>query len=350
MIYSIIRRSFAATVFGALSLISAPAFAEDALSVMSFGGAYQEAQRKAVFETYTATTGIKVAEQEYGGEIAKIAAMVESGNTTIDVIDVDAPTLLQGCDQGIFEKIDWLKIGPKEDWIAGTTSDCGVGTIVYSTSLAYNAATLKDGPTSLADLFDTTKFPGKRGLWKNPATNLEFALMADGVAADKVYETLSTPEGLDRAFAKLDTIKANIVWWEAGAQAPQLLASGEVSMTTAWNGRIHNANKEGQNFKIMWANQILDTNFWAIPKGAKNIDASIAFIKYAVEPKVLAATTKYIPYGPVRTTAAEFVAPEDAANLPTSPANMTVALTLDNAFWADNGDEIRKRFTTWLAQ
>ena len=42
--------------------------------------------------------------------------------------------------------------------------------------------------------------------------------------------------------------------------------------------------------------------------------------------------------------------PEDAANLPTSPANMTVALTLDNAFWADNGDEIRKRFTTWLAQ
>jgi len=332
------------------ALSATQALAEGSISVMSFGGAYQEAQRKAVFETYTATTGIKVDEQEYGGEIAKIAAMIESGNTTVDVVDVDAPTLLQGCDEGIFEKIDWTQIGDRADWLQGTSSDCGVGTIVYSTALAYNAATLKDGPKVIADLFDTAKFPGKRGLWKNPATNLEFALLADGVPADKVYETLSTPEGVDRAFAKLDTIKKDIVWWEKGAQAPQLLASGEVVMTTAWNGRIYNANKEGQNFKIVWDNQILDSNYWVIPKGAKNPEASLAFIKYAVEPKVLAGTTKYIPYGPVRKSAAEFVTPEDAANLPTSPANMTVALTLDNAFWADNGDEIRKRFTTWLAQ
>lgn len=344
------RRTLTVSLVGTLSLTALPAFAQESISVMSFGGAYQEAQRKAVFETYTATTGIKVDEQEYGGEIAKIAAMIESGNTTIDVVDVDAPTLLQGCDEGIFETIDWSQIGDKADWLSGTTSDCGVGTIVYSTSLAYNAATLESGPTALADLFDTAKFPGKRGLWKNPATNLEFALLADGVPVDQVYEVLGTPEGLDRAFAKLDTIKDSIVWWEAGAQAPQLLASGEVVMTTAWNGRIHNANKEGQDFRIVWDNQILDSNYWAIPKGAKNIEASMAFIKYAVEPEVLAATTKYIPYGPVRASAAPFVTPEDAANLPTSPENLTVALTLDNAFWADNGDEIRKRFTTWLAQ
>ena len=348
MTSAITRRAL--TVLGLMAMTTAPALAEGSISVMSFGGAYQEAQRKAVFETYTTTTGIKVDEQEYGGEIAKIAAMIESGNTTIDVVDVDAPTLLQGCDEGIFEKIDWDQIGPKDDWLDGTTSECGVGTIVYSTSLAYNAAALSDGPTVIADLFDTAKFPGKRGLWKNPATNLEFALLADGVPADQVYEVLSTPEGLDRAFAKLDTIKGDIVWWEAGAQAPQLLASGEVVMTTAWNGRIYNANKEGQDFKIVWDNQILDSNYWAIPKGAKDIAASMAFIKYAVEPEVLAGTTKYIPYGPVRASAADFVTAEDAANLPTSPDNLTVALTLDNAFWADNGDEIRKRFTTWLAQ
>ena len=350
MTFTLTRHALTLSVLGALSLTAAPAVAQDSISVMSFGGAYQEAQRKAVFETYTATTGIKIDEQEYGGEIAKIAAMIESGNTTIDVVDVDAPTLLQGCDEGIFETIDWSQIGDKADWLSGTTSDCGVGTIVYSTSLAYNAATLESGPTALADLFDTAKFPGKRGLWKNPATNLEFALLADGVPVDQVYEVLGTPEGLDRAFAKLDTIKDSIVWWEAGAQAPQLLASGEVVMTTAWNGRIHNANKEGQDFRIVWDNQILDSNYWAIPKGAKNIEASMAFIKYAVEPEVLAATTKFIPYGPVRASAAPFVTPEDAANLPTSPENLTVALTLDNAFWADNGDEIRKRFTTWLAQ
>jgi putative spermidine/putrescine transport system substrate-binding protein len=331
-------------------LCSQPAFAQDTISVMSFGGAYQTALRKAVFEPYAASSGIKVDEQEYGGEIAKIKAMIDSGNTTLDAVDVDSPTLLQGCDEGIYEKIDWPAIGPKEDWIKGTTSECGVGTIVYATILAYDGAKLPNGPTTIKDLFDTKKFPGKRGLWKNPATNLEFALLADGVPADKVYETLSTPAGVDRAFAKLDTIKDSIVWWEAGAQAPQLLASGEVVMSTAWNGRVYNANQEGKDFRIVWDNEILDSNYWVIPKGAKNPAASLAFIKYAVEPKVLAAVTKYIPYGPVRKSAAEFVAPDDAKNLPTSPGNMTASLTLDNAFWADNGDEIRRRFTTWLAQ
>ncbi|AGT10635.1 ABC transporter substrate-binding protein [Paracoccus aminophilus] len=335
---------------GASLLMPAGAIAQDKLSIMSFGGAYQEAERKAVFEPYTAETGIRIIEQEYGGEIAKIKAMIEAGNTTLDVVDVDAPTLRQGCDEGIFEMIDWPKIGPESEWLDGTASECGVGNIVYSTILAYDTEKLTDGPKTIADLFDTQKFPGKRGLWKNPVTNLEFALLAEGVPPGEVYETLMTPEGLDRAFAKLDTIKGDILWWEAGAQAAQLLASNEVVMTTAWNGRIYDANREGRKFAIVWDNQILDSMFWTIPKGAKNIDASMAFIHYAVEPKVLAATTKYIPYGPVRSTAVAFVAPEDAANLPTSPENMKSALMLDNGFWGDHGEEIRRRFVNWLAQ
>lgn len=342
-------RMFLAATTLAYGLALGTTMAAEPLSVMSFGGAYQEAQRKAVFTAYAEETGRPVSEQEYGGEIAKIKAMIDSGNTTIDVVDVDAPTLLQGCDEGIFETIDWEKIGPKSDWLAGTTSDCGVGTIVYATILSYDEDKLAKPPTKLADLFDLVNFPGKRGLWKNPATNLEFALLADGVAPQDVYTVLATPEGLDRAFAKLDTIKKEIVWWEAGAQAPQLLASGEVTMTTAWNGRIFNANKEGRHFGIVWDNQILDSNYWVIPKGAKDMEGSLAFIHFAVEPKVLAGIAKYIPYGPVRTTAAAEVASDDARNLPTSPQNLTTSLTLDNAFWADHGDEIRKRFTTWLS-
>lgn len=334
----------------AISLCPAIAQAEESLSIMSFGGAYQAAERQAVFEPYTAQTGIRIIEQEYGGEIAKIKAMIEAGNTTLDVVDVDAPTLRQGCDEGIYEIIDWAQIGSQDEWIEGTTSECGVGNIVYSTILAFDTEKLADGPKTIADLFDTEKFPGKRGLWKNPVTNLEFALLADGVASADVYSVLATKEGVDRAFAKLDTIKKDILWWEAGAQAAQLLASGEVVMTTAWNGRIHDANKEGRKFAIVWDNQILDSMFWTIPKGAKNIEGSMNFIKFAVQPENLAATTKYIPYGPVRISASGFVAPEDEANLPTSPANMTTSLLLDNGFWGDHGEEIRRRFISWLSQ
>lgn len=343
------KHLFLAATTLAYTLALGTAIAAEPLSVMSFGGAYQEAQRKAIFSAYSDKTGRQISEQEYGGEIAKIKAMIDSGNTTIDVVDVDAPTLLQGCDDGVFEQIDWDKVGPKSEWLAGTTSDCGVGTIVYATILSYDTEKVTNKPTKLADLFDLVSFPGKRGLWKNPATNLEFALLAEGVEPGSVYKTLATPEGLDRAFAKLDTIKDQIVWWEAGAQAPQLLASGEVAMTTAWNGRIFNANKEGRKFGIVWDNQILDSNFWVIPKGAKDLEGSLDFIRFAVEPEVLAGIAKYIPYGPVRTTASAAVAPDDAKNLPTSPENLTTSLTLDNAFWADHGDDIRKRFTTWLS-
>jgi putative spermidine/putrescine transport system substrate-binding protein len=333
-----------------LALVAGPARAAEQLSVMSFGGAYQEAQKKAFFAPYAEKTGVKVVEQEYGGEIAKIRAMLEAGGATVDVVDVDAPTLQQGCDEGIYETIDWAKVGPEAEWIKGTASECGVGTIVYATVLAYDGAKPKAGPSRIADLFDTEKFPGKRGLWKNPVSNLEFALLADGVPAGEVYDVLATEEGLDRAFAKLDTIKQDAVWWETGAQAPQLLASGEVVMTTAWNGRVANANKEGRDFRIVWDGQLLDSNFWVIPKGVEKLDAAYDFIRFAVQPDVLAGLTRYIAYGPVRTTAAAYVAPENAASLPTAPQNMGNALTIDYGFWGDHGDEVRKRFTTWLGQ
>lgn len=344
------RNSFWTLLAGGVGLFAVTAAHAETLSIMSFGGAYQEAQRKAVFEPYTAKTGIKISEQEYGGEIAKIKAMVESGNTTLDVIDVDAPTALQGCDDGIYMTLDWSKIGDRSKWLPGTATDCAVGTIVYATIVAYDADKTKTGPTKMADIFDGTTFPGKRGLWKSPYGNMEFALMADGVPVADVYKVLGTPQGVDRAFKKLDTIKKDIVWWEAGAQAPQLLASGEVVMTTAWNGRIYNANKEGKNFKIVWDHEMFDSDLWVIPKGAKNPQASYEFIKFAVQPEILADMPKYIPYGPVVTTVSALISPEIAANLPTTPKNMTDAFTLDNAFWADHNDDIRKRFTTWLAQ
>ncbi|WP_327651491.1 hypothetical protein [Aurantimonas sp. C2-3-R2] len=68
----LIGRTLASLSTAILLLSGSTALAQESLSVMSFGGAYQEAQRKAVFEIYTADTGIKVDEQEYGGEIAKI--------------------------------------------------------------------------------------------------------------------------------------------------------------------------------------------------------------------------------------------------------------------------------------
>jgi putative spermidine/putrescine transport system substrate-binding protein len=194
-------------------------------------------------------------------------------------------------------------------------------------------------------------FPGKRGLSNKPNSTLEWALIADGVALDQVYATLATPEGLNRAFAKLDTIKAETVFWGAHAQAPQLLADGEVVMTAAANGRIYDAIvKEGKPFEIIWNGQIWNLDVWAISKASKSKAAALDFVQFSTAADKLADQTKWISYGPVRKSAQELVAEAVRVHLPTYGPNFENSLANDFEFWADHQDEINQRWTTWMAQ
>jgi putative spermidine/putrescine transport system substrate-binding protein len=339
---------FAAAV---LAAIGHQAEARDQITIMATGGAWQAALRKAWFEPFTKETGIRIAEQEYLGDLGKIKAMVDTGHVPIDLVNVETATVLQGCDEGILEQLDYSRIADKDKFVDGSALDCGVGLDAYGDILAYNPAVLPDGPTSVMDLFDTKKFPGKRGMRKFPAQNLEWALMADGVAPADVYKALATPVGVDRAFRKLDTIKKDVVWWEAGAQPPQLLASREVVMTTGWNGRIQNAiDNEGRPFKIVWNGQILEYDMIAIPKGAKNVDLAYKFLAYISTPENNARLASYIAYGPVRKDAAPFVAAHALAKLPNAPDHMTSYLVADPTFWGDHGPDLVKRFNAWLAR
>jgi putative spermidine/putrescine transport system substrate-binding protein len=167
----------------ALSLaLALPALAEDALTVTSWGGAYTKSQELAYFAPFSEETGVKVLQDEWDGSTAKLKGMVETGQVTWDVVDVEPGHALQGCDEGWLEEIDYSKLGGKEAFIDGAAMDCAVATIVFGTIYAYDAARFPNGgPTTMADLFDTEKFPGPRALRKAPKTTLEFALIADGV-------------------------------------------------------------------------------------------------------------------------------------------------------------------------
>lgn len=334
----------------ALGLLGGAAAAQN-VTVTSWGGAYQTSQRKAYFEPYTLKTGAKIVEEEYNGEIAKIRAMVQAKTVTWDVVDVNEQTAQQGCDEGIFEPIDYSKVRPKEAFIPGAAKECAVGNIVNGGIFAYDADKIKDGPKSVADFFNLQKWSGKRGMIRRAYWTLEFALIGDGVPTDLVYKVLSTPEGVDRAFRKLDTIKSSVVWWVAGAQPAQLLGSGEVAMTMAWNGRIVDANRnENRNFKMVWDSHFQGLGMWAIPKGAKNVKASYDFIAFASDPAVMAEHSKYIAYGPTVAAALPLIAPDVLRNLPTAPDNSKTVLVANPEFLGDRGDELTKRFNEWLAR
>ena len=256
----------------------------------------------------------------------------------------------RGCDEGLFEKMDWAKVGNKADFQPAAVTECGVGAFVWSTVMAYNGDKLKDGPKSWADFWDTKKFPGKRAMRKGARYNLEFALMADGVKSADIYKVLSTKEGADRAFKKLTELKANIQWWEAGAQPPQFLVAGDVVMATAFNGRIDAAQREGKNLKITWVGGIYDLDFWVIPKGAPNKELSMKYITLAASTDAQAEYARNISYGPTNNKALGKLDPKVLALLPTSPANSKDALQFGVKFWADQGEELEKRFASWAAQ
>jgi len=328
-----------------------PVFArQDSITVVSFGGAGKRAKEQWLFPPFTAQSGVRVISSEYNGELAKIKAMVDSQSVVWNIVQAEGPDVLRYCDEGLFERLDWDNISDTRLLMEDAARECGSAVYTWGIALSWNADRLKTAPTGWADFWDVEKIPGKRGLRKRAIYNLEFALIADGVALSDVYRVLATQAGQDRAFAKLDALKPHIQWWEAGAQPPQWLAAGDVVMSSAYSGRIADAHKTGYNLDLTWNGGMYGMDYWAIPKGANNQKAARDFIAFALRPEIQQNLSQNLPYGPTNLQAAASLPEELAHWIPNSPENLKVAFPIGDEFWAEHGEELEERFIAWSAQ
>ena len=364
----VVRRASAVTTLGFVALLSGVPLlpvAGQSITVVSWGGSYGRAVNESANIPFTEETGIRVSVEDYNGGLAQIRAQVEIGTIHWDVVDLEIADAVRGCDEGLLEPIDIDDLPPgsdgtpaADDFVAETQTECGVPNLYWSTVYAYNEVNFPgEKPTTMADFFDLEKFPGRRAMRRTPQVNLEFALIADGVPLDEVYATLATPDGLDRAFAKLATIKDEVVWWEAGAQPPQLLADREVVMSTAYNGRIFNAQiLEDQPFVIVWDGQLLDVGQVGIVAGTPRLEEALRYVAFSTGTESLVRIGRRISYSPARTSGMPLVTThvvagvDMAPHMPASPGNVDRALRYDWAFWVDNQDELNERFSAWLAR
>ncbi len=356
------------TIPALLAILFAAACGSDAsrsITTVSWGGSYGRAVNEGANIPFTEATGIQVDIEDYNGGLAQIRAQVDIGDVHWDVVDLEIADAVRGCDEGLLEPIDLASLPPgadgtpaAEDFVAEGQTECGVGNLYWSTVYAYNEENIPGAkPTTMADFFDLEAFPGRRGMRRVPQVNLEFALIGDGVPLDQVYATLDTPEGLDRAFAKLETIKDEVIWWEAGAQPPQMLADGEVMMTTAYNGRIFNAQVlEDQPFVIVWDGQLLDVGQVGIVAGTPRLEEALEYVAFSTSAESLARIARRISYSPTRRSGMPLVSTHVVAgvemepHMPASPANAARALRYDWSWWVDNQDELNERFSAWLAR
>ncbi|MGI8399638.1 ABC transporter substrate-binding protein [Agrobacterium deltaense] len=321
------------------------------LTVVSWGGAYQEAQRKVFFEPFKKATGTDLAEESWDGGIGVLRSRASSADPGWDVIQVETSDILLGCEEGLFEPIDWSKLGGKDVYIPGAAEECGVGAILYNEGIAYDRDKLKTAPTGWADFFDLAKFPGKRALRLAPNVALPGALLADGVKPEDVYKELATKEGIDRAFDKLDTIKNDLVFWKAGAQPAQLLASGEVVMTTVYNGRIDAANRtDKRNFAFVWNGSMQTFDYWVMLKGSPRKEKGYEFLQYINQPENQAKLPDEIAYGVVRQESSASIKPERLVDIPSNPKNLEVSIPPNSQFWLENNDRLTERLQAWSAK
>jgi putative spermidine/putrescine transport system substrate-binding protein len=342
------------TLLATLALTASPLMAQD-LTVTSFGGAYGAAQQEHMIDPFMAETGVNVLFEDYGGGIAEMKAQFEAGNILWDVVDIEVIDLERACAEGYLEILDHSVLPAGDDGVAAAddfipealANECGVGNIVWSVVFATNTDN-GPGPTTMAEFFDVEAFPGNRGLRKRPQVNMEWALIADGVAREDVYEMLATDEGQERAFAKLDTIKDDIVWYDSWSQAPVLLNDGGAAMVQSANGRIFAVIEEdGAPFEIVWDSHVYDLDVWAIMRGTENLDLAMQFIQSATRTVPLSGMQD-VAYGPTRRSAQALLSDAVKENLPT--AHLDVGLKADGIFWADFGESLGEKFNEWLLQ
>ena len=331
----------------AFALAGSAAHAQRDLTVVSWGGAYQDGQKEVFFKPFNAT-GTRLVDESWDGGLGVLRTKIKGGNNNWDVVQVEADELEVGCDEGLYEKLDVARIGGAARYLPGAVHPCGVGAIIYNLVLAYDGDKIKAAPTGWADFFDSKKFPGKRAIRNGAKWNLEVALIADGVPSKDVYKVLRTPDGIERAFKKLDTIKPDLVFWKSGAQPPQMLAAGDVVFTTAYNGRITAANeKDKKNFKMVWTDTPYTMDSWVIMKGTPNKANAEKLVEFMGRPDNQAKLPKYVRYGVTSAAAAPLIDKSLMGELPTNPEILKQAFAEDPKFWIDNGDKIAERWTRW---
>ncbi len=333
----------------ALTIACAPAALARDLTVASRGGVLLDAQRTVFFKPFTAATAIAVQEETREGGIDELRARKDGGGGW-DVVLLRGDELLAACDEGLLEKLDWGAVGGKEHYLPAAISDCGVGSAISSTVLAWDRDKFAGTP-SWADFWDVAKYPGKRGLMRAARTNLEIALLADGVAPADVYRTLRTGDGVERAFRKLDQIRPYAVWWQTEQEAGRLLGSGEVLMSSASNAEVVITSRaEHRNFGMQWAGSLSSIESWGVMRGSPNLRQATQFIYFAGDSAIQARLVTLAPFAGMARGALDGVPAEVVGSVSLAPANQSGALAVDEAFWRDNLDRLNQRFAAWLAR
>lgn len=333
----------AGTVAVLLGLCTWQAHAAESVTFAGWGGALQDAERKAYLEPAAKNLGVAVKEDNMDG-LAAVRAQVMSGKPKWDVVELASNDCMVAEKEGLTEPLDFSVIKTEgvdprfygKNWIASHA---------YSTVLAWSTEGGAAKAQTWKDFFDPS-VKGPRALYRNPFTTLEVALLADGVAPKDLY-----PLDVERAFKVLERIKPQVVnWWSSGTDSAQLLRSHEVDFLAIWASRVEDLKKAGQPVDYTYDKALLDYDCVVVPKGAPNKAQAMKLIAQIMSPQSQAMLATLIPNPPVNSKAFDtgIIPAELASKLPTAPANVDKVAFFDPAWWQGRQAELQQRFDLFI--
>ncbi len=318
------------------------------ITIASWGGDYQDAQREAFFAPFAEATGATV--QEKVADLSDLRSQVDDANVLWDVLTVPMEDQVRLAQDGYlspirYDVVDTTSLYPD------IVHEHGVGAAYFSTVLTYPPGS-QAAPASWADFwtvlspenesFDPTHY---RSLQRSPVGTLEFALLADGVAIEELY-----PLDIDRAFASLDRIRDNVlVWWQESKEPIELVAADAVGMASAFSPRIDQLAL-GAEIRALWYQGMLSADAWVAPRGTQNEDVAMDFIAFATRAIPSANFSRLVPFGPVNIDAFEYLRRDRVELLPSAPGNKSLQFVEDFEYWANNIEALTERFETWLLE
>ncbi|MFC4171401.1 polyamine ABC transporter substrate-binding protein [Microvirga sp. GCM10011540] len=313
------------------------------LYVNTWGGVWEQAVRKYIFDPFTAETGVQIRTVS-PVSFAKLAAQVRTGTYEFDVTTLGAGELIRANNANLVAPAEGSPLDPTRLW-DGAVFMNGVGFDCFSTVIAYRKDKFPNGgPQNWAEFWDVEKFPGSRSLQRYAARVLPIALLADGVPVDQLY-----PLDIDRAFKSLDRIKPHIrVWWTAGAQSQQILRDREVDLIGIWQGRCFELIQQNVPVAMTWNQAEIDKGYWVVAKGTPRAELAWQFIQSASLPERQAGFAKAALSSPLNPKAFDFIEPEAAQYMPTAPQNYSKTFEQDIGNFGADIEETTRRFEDWL--
>lgn len=333
-----------------LALRSGVSFAagDKPLVVVNWGGDAIKAFGKAWTEGFSKATGIPTKIDGSGPTEGAIRTQLSSGRVSWDVVDAESSILQNLGKEGLVQPIDYNVVS-KDKVLPGFAYEYGIADYMLSYVIAYDSERFGDkAPKTWADFWDVKTFPGKRTLYKWMNGMLEAALLADGVAPDKLY-----PLDVPRAMKKIEELKPHVLaFWGSGAETQQLLIEGEVSMGAIWNTRAQVITEDSED-RIKWTfdNALLGCSNWGVLKGnPAGTEAAMKFIAYAQDPQSQVELFKMFGNGPANPAAAALI-PDDRKHLNcTDPANLPKQIMLSHEWYTDHYAATLEQYLTHISK